>query len=34
MKILLSEAHKWVDASLSKTYDDDAKGILSTDKDP
>ena len=33
MKILLSEAHNWCNASRSKIYDDARQGILSTEKD-
>ena len=33
MKLLLSEAHNWCNASRSKIYDDARHGILSTEKD-
>ena len=34
MKILLSDAHRWCDASRSKIYNDARDGLLSTEKDP
>lgn len=34
MKILLSEAHNWCDASRSKIYNDARDGLISTEKDP
>ena len=34
MKILLSEAHHWCDASRSKLYNDARAGLISTEKDP
>lgn len=34
MKILLSEAHNWCDASRSKLYNDARAGLISTEKDP
>ena len=34
MKILLSEAHNWCDASRSKLYNDARSGLISTEKDP
>ena len=34
MKILLSEAHNWCDASRSKLYKDARTGLISTEKDP
>ena len=34
MKILLSDAHRWCDASRSKIYNDARAGLLSTEKDP
>ena len=34
MKILLSDAHNWCDASRSKLYNDARAGLISTEKDP
>jgi hypothetical protein len=34
MKILLSEAHNWCNASRSKLYNDARDGLISTQKDP
>ena len=34
LKILLSEAHRWCDASRSKIYNDAHEGLISSEKDP